>query len=112
VTNLRSYFSNVRFFSCSALGSPDLGLSSSSLNSQTNDLKGIRVLEPMLWLMENTKTLPNKASLGAKIFRSKIFVNYGITAITSTFMLAVLGALGYFIFSSIHLLMVTISQNL
>ena len=95
VTNLRSYFSNVRFFSCSAVGSPDLSLPSSSINSQTNAVKGIRVLEPMLWLMEKTKTLPNKASLGAKIFRSKIFVNYGITAITSTFMLAVLGGLGY-----------------
>ena len=100
VTNLRSYFSNVRFFSCSAVGSPDLSLPSSSLNSQTNDLQGIRVLEPMLWLMEKTKTLPNKASLGAKIFRSKIFVNYGITIITSTFMLAVLGALVYFIIAT------------
>ena len=50
--------------------------------------------------MEKTKTLPNKASLGAKIFRSKIFVNYGITIITSTFMLAVLGALVYFIIAT------------
>lgn len=94
VTNLRSYFSNVRFFSCSSLG-PDLALGSSSLNSSTNSLKGIRVLEPMLWLMEQTKTLPNKASLGARIFRSKIFVNYGLTAITSAFIVAVFGGLGY-----------------
>ncbi len=112
VTNLRSYFSNVRFFSCSALGTPDLAIASLGPNYQTDSVKGIRVLEPMLWLMEQTKTLPNKASLGGKFFRSKIFVNYGLTTITSTFMIGVLVGLGWGIFYLIHLFMVAINQIL
>lgn len=44
VRNLRSHFSKVRFFSCSAIGIGNNSVTASSF-------KGLRILDPMLWLL-------------------------------------------------------------
>lgn len=85
VRSLHQYFSNVRFFSCSALGTDaDSG----------KPFEGVRVLEPLLWLLEKSKMLPNKAPLGDRVFRSKPWIKYGLP-ILITGVLSGIGYVGY-----------------
>ncbi len=58
--NLRGKFDNVKFFSCSTIGVGN--------NSETaSAFEGERVLEPLLWLLKETKTLPRKVSKGIPV---------------------------------------------
>ncbi|MDV2998284.1 MAG: hypothetical protein N4J56_007989 [Chroococcidiopsis sp. SAG 2025] len=91
VRNLRSHFSNIKFFSCSALGFNH----NAESNNDATFFDGFRVLDPMLWLMEQTKTLPDKASLLSQFLRSKPWVKYGLPAITTTVIAVAMASLAY-----------------
>lgn len=69
VRSLRQYFSNVRFFSCSVVGTD---------SDVTQSFRGERVLDPLLWVLETSKMLPNKAPFADRIFRSKLWIKYGL----------------------------------
>jgi ARC6-like, IMS domain/Double-GTPase 2 len=74
VLSLHQYFSNVRFFSCSALGT----------NASPNKpFEGLRVLDSMLWLFDRANVLPNKANAFNRVVRSKPWIKYGLPIIAT-----------------------------
>lgn len=87
VRNIELNFSNVRFFSCSNIGFRDQTIGSSN---SSNSFDGVRVLEPMVWLMEQTNTLPHKASFIWQFLRSTTWINYGLPVFIATIMAGVL----------------------
>ncbi|CCQ63065.1 Serine/Threonine protein kinase [Crocosphaera watsonii WH 0401] len=87
VRNIEGNFSDVRFFSCSNLGFSDQTIGSQDPHPSFD---GVRVLEPMLWLMEQTDTLPHKASFVWQFLRSTTWIKYGLPIFTSTVMAGLL----------------------
>jgi hypothetical protein len=82
VVSLHQYFANVRFFSCSALGT-DV--------ASEQPFEGVRVLEPMLWLFGRANVLPNRSPIFERVVRSKPWIKYVLPLIVT----GVIGGIGY-----------------
>jgi len=61
--NLKNQFANVKFFSCSSVGVNN--------DPSINGFKGSRVLDPLLWLMEQNQVLSGSPPILAKILNRR-----------------------------------------